>query len=53
MSQRRTSEIIELILDKNYQAVPQAADRLERQLETSLVALDEIERVQPGCKPGD
>lgn len=47
MSQRRTSEIIELILDKNYQAIPQAAERLERQLQTSLASLDEIKESNP------
>ena len=47
MSQRRTSEIIELILDKNYQAIPQAAERLERQLQTSLTSLDEIKESNP------
>jgi hypothetical protein len=47
MAQRRTAEIIELILDKNYQPVPAAADRLDRQLQASLAALDAIGTTDP------
>jgi hypothetical protein len=47
MAQRRTAEIIELLLDKNYQSVPSAADRLDRQLQASLAALDSIEKTDP------
>jgi hypothetical protein len=44
MTQRRTSEIIELILDKDYPAIPAATARLERQLEESMAALEHIEQ---------
>lgn len=47
MSQRRTSEIVELILDKNYEAVPEAAVRLDRQLQISLAELDAIQKTDP------
>ena len=47
MTQQRTSEIIELILDKNYATIPAAAERLDRQLQNSLAALDEVERTDP------
>ena len=47
MTQRRTAEIIELILDKKYTSVPFAAERLDRQLQASLDALDAIEKTNP------
>jgi hypothetical protein len=49
MSQRRTSEIVELILDKNYSAIPGAVDRLDRQLQASLAALKAIEESNPSA----
>jgi hypothetical protein len=47
MSQERTSEIIELILDKDYQDIPASTERLERQLEESMAALEGIEKTDP------
>jgi hypothetical protein len=49
MTQRRTSEIIELILDKDYPAIPASAERLERQLEETMAALEDIEKTDPAA----
>jgi len=47
MSQRRTAEVIELILDEKYQVVPHATERLDRQLQASFAALDAYEKSDP------
>ena len=47
ISQRRTNEIIELILSEKYADISPAAERLEKQLQASTSALNEIEQRYP------
>lgn len=47
ISHQRTIEIIELILNENYAAIPQAVKRLERQLAASQIALDKMQQRNP------
>jgi Domain of unknown function (DUF5667) len=47
ISQKRTTELIALILDKKYASIPQAAERLEQQLNTSHAVLVKIQQYNP------
>lgn len=47
MSQQRTSEIIELILNQDYQALPHATQRMEKHLLLTLTSLQEMKKSNP------
>ncbi len=47
LSQRRTSEIVELFLEGRYEDIPAAAGRLERQIDYALRSIDSVAARNP------